>query len=93
MARRATNGHGKSVARQAHNLSGVMAGAGAVINDTLHSVVDATRMEGEKAVTLARDTVKARPLASLAAAFGTGALIAFLVSRRSASHRSEDSAE
>jgi ElaB/YqjD/DUF883 family membrane-anchored ribosome-binding protein len=83
--RKSGNAHNRSVAKLQNDLNGVMAGAGAVINDTFHSVVDATKAEGERAVTLARDTVRERPLTSVAAAFGAGAVAAFLVGLRSGS--------
>jgi len=75
-----------------NNLSGVVSGAGAVISDTFHSVVDATKTEGERAVTAARETVRERPLISVAAAFGAGAVAAFLMGMRSGSRHSERSA-
>ena len=90
MRKSSTNGHSRSVAKLHTNLNGVVSGAGAVINDTFHSVVDATKAEGERAVTLARDTVRERPLVSVAAAFGAGAVAAFLMGLRSGSRsRSE----
>lgn len=90
--RKSGNGHSRSVAKIhsnlngiQSNLSGVVSGAGAVIHDTFHSVVDATKAEGERAVSYARDTVRERPLISVAAAFGAGAVAAFLMGMRSGS--------
>lgn len=83
--RKSANGHSRSVAKLQTNLNGVVSGAGAVINDTFHSVVDATKAEGERAVTAARETVRERPLISVAAAFGAGAVAAFLMGLRSGS--------
>ena len=92
--RKSTNGHSRQVAKIHNNLngiqsnlSGVVSGAGAVISDTFHSVVDATKAEGERAVTAARDTVRERPLISVAAAFGAGAVAAFLMGLRSGGSR------
>ncbi len=82
----------RSVAKLQTNLNGVVSGAGAVINDTFHSVVDATKAEGERAVTAARETVRERPLISVAAAFGAGAVAAFLMGLRSGS-RDRETAE
>ena len=98
--RKSTNGHSRAVAKVhsnlngiQNNLSGVVSGAGTVISDTFHSVVDATKAEGERAVTAARDTVRERPLISVAAAFGVGAVAAFLMGMRSGSRdRGEPSA-
>jgi ElaB/YqjD/DUF883 family membrane-anchored ribosome-binding protein len=98
--RKSANGHSRSVARIQNNLdgiqsnlSGVVSGAGAVINDTFHSVVDATKAEGERAVTYARDTVRERPLVSVAAAFGAGAVAAFLMGMRAGSRSRSDTRE
>lgn len=71
--RKSANGHGRSVANLQNSLNGVVSGAGVVIDDTFHSVVDATKAEGERAVTLARDAVREHPLVSVAAAFGAQA--------------------
>lgn len=93
MRKSSTNGYSRSVAKLHTNLNGVVSGAGAVINDTFHSVVDATKAEGERAVTLARDTVRERPLVSVAAAFGAGAVAAFLIGLRSGSRSRSEAAE
>lgn len=93
MRKSSANGHSRSVAKLQTNLNGVVSGAGAVINDTFHSVVDATKAEGERAVTLARDTVRDRPLISVAAAFGAGAVAAFLIGLRSGSRDRSETAD
>ena len=41
MRKSSANGHSRSIAKLHTNLNGVVSGAGAVINDTFHSVVDA----------------------------------------------------
>ena len=79
------SGNGRAMAKLQGNLNGVVTGAGAVISDTFHSVVDATKAEGERAVTAARETVRERPLVSVAAAFGAGAVAAFLMGLRAGS--------
>ena len=98
--RKSTNGHSRAVAKVHTNLNGiqsnlssVVSGAGAVINDTFHSVIDATKAEGERAVTAARDTVRARPLVSVAAAFVAGAVAAFLIGLRSGSPGRSEAAD
>jgi ElaB/YqjD/DUF883 family membrane-anchored ribosome-binding protein len=47
----------------------------------MNSIGKTARVESERAVTYARDTVSAKPLASIALAFGGGALAAFLIGR------------
>jgi ElaB/YqjD/DUF883 family membrane-anchored ribosome-binding protein len=79
MARHALNGTGKTHAHT--NIDGFIAGAVMAAEKAMNSIGKTARVESERAVTYARDTVSAKPLASIALAFGGGALAAFLIGR------------
>lgn len=79
MARHALNGTGKAHRRR--EVEGIIAGAAMAAEVAMHSIGKTARAEGERAVTYARDSVSARPLTSVALAFGGGALAAFLIGR------------
>jgi len=75
MARQLLNGTGKAHGRR--EIDGIIASATMAMN----GIAKTARTEGERAVTYARDTVSAKPLTSVALAFGGGALAAFLIGR------------
>lgn len=77
MARQVLNGTGKA-RREA---GGIIAGAAMAAEMAMNGIAKTARAESERAVTYARETVSARPLTSVALAFGGGALAAFLIGR------------
>ena len=79
MARHALNGIGKTHGRR--GADGIIAGAAMAAEMAMNGIAKTARAEGERAVSYARDTVAARPLTSVALAFGGGALAAFLIGR------------
>ena len=79
MARHALNGTGKAHART--NIDGFIANAAIAAETAMNGIAQTARDESERAVTYARDTVSARPLTSVALAFGGGALAALLIGR------------
>ena len=77
------NGTGKAHGR-AHNITnidGIIAGAAMAAEMAMNGIAQTARDESERAVTYARDKVTAKPLTSVAVAFGGGALAAFLIGR------------
>lgn len=83
MARQALNGTGKAHGRAntITNIDGVIASAAMAAEMAMNGIAKTARVESERAVTYARDTVSAKPLTSVALAFGGGALAAFLIGR------------
>ena len=79
MARQILNGTGKAHGRR--DVDGILAGAAMAAEIAMNSISKTARAESERAVTYARDTVSAKPLTSVALAFGGGALAAFLIGR------------
>jgi hypothetical protein len=79
MARHALNGTGRTHGRR--EADGIIAGAAMAAEIAMNSIGKTARVEGERAVTYPRDTVSAKPLTSVALAFGGGALAAFLIGR------------
>ena len=79
MARHTLNGTGKAHARR--EVDGIIAGATMAAEIAMNSIAKTARDESERAVSYARDTVTAKPLTSVALAFGGGALAAFLIGR------------
>lgn len=79
MARQALNGTGKAHGRR--DVDGILAGAAMAAEMAMNGIAKTARAESERAVTYARDTVSAKPLTSVALAFGGGALAAFLIGR------------
>ncbi|MGE0093383.1 MAG: hypothetical protein AB7M05_10970 [Alphaproteobacteria bacterium] len=79
MARQILNGTGKAHGRR--EIDGIIASAAMAAEMAVNGIAKTARTEGERAVTYARDTVSAKPLTSVALAFGGGALAAFLIGR------------
>lgn len=77
MARQVLNGTGKA----RRDVDGILAGAAMAAEIAMNGIAKTARAESERAVTYARDTVSAKPLTSVALAFGGGALAAFLIGR------------
>lgn len=77
MARQVLNGTGKA----RRDADGIIAGAAMAAEMAMNGIARTARAESERAVTYARETVSARPLTSVALAFGGGALAAFLIGR------------
>ena len=77
MARQALNGTGKA-RREA---DGIIAGAAMAAEMAMNVIAKMARAESERAVSYARDAVSAKPLTSVALAFGGGVLAAFLIGR------------
>lgn len=76
------NGTGKAHARHnITNIDGIIANAAMAAEMAVNGISKTAREESERAVTYARDTVSAKPLTSVALAFGGGALAAFLIGR------------
>lgn len=79
MARQALNGSGK--ARGHREVDGIIAGAAMAAEMAMNGIAKTARVESERALAYTRDTVSAKPLTSVALAFGGGALAAFLIGR------------
>lgn len=79
MARHALNGTAKAHGRR--EVDGIIANAAMAAEMAMSGIAKTARVESERAVTYARDTVSAKPLTSMALAFGGGALAAFLIGR------------
>lgn len=78
MARHAMNGTGKAHGRAR---DGILANAAMAAEMAMNGIAQTARAESERAATYARGTVSAKPLTSVALAFGGGALAAFLIGR------------
>lgn len=77
MARQVLNGTGKA----RRDADGIIAGAAMAAERAMNGIAQTARVESERAVTYARETVSARPLTAVALAFGGGALAAFVIGR------------